>query len=112
MHPRAYQIHAQDNVATLLDDALAGPVSLLGEAGSGLVVEAIEPVARAHKIALANLAPGEIVMKYGVPIGRATQPIARGAWVHLHNLASALDERSSSLDVHTGAPTDTAAAYA
>jgi altronate dehydratase small subunit len=111
MHPRAYQIHAQDNVATLLDDASPGPVGLLGAAGAGAAVEAIEPVARAHKIALAHLRPGEVVTKYGVPIGRAIQPIARGAWVHLHNLASALDERSSSLDVHTGAPTDTAAAY-
>ena len=111
MHPRAYQIHAQDNVATLLDDAPAGPVRLLGAVGPSATVQAIEPVARAHKIALADLAQGEAVVKYGVPIGRATRPIPRGAWVHLHNLASALDERSSSLDLHTGAPTDTAAAY-
>jgi len=98
-------------VATLLDDAPAGLVGLLGAAPAGATVAAIEPVARDHKMALADLAAGEAVVKYGVPIGRATRPIARGAWVHLHNLASALDERSSSLDVHTGAPTDTAAAY-
>lgn len=111
MHPRAYQIHAQDNVATLLDDAPAGPVQLLGAVVPGATVQATEPVARAHKIALSDLAEGQTVVKYGVPIGRATRPIRRGAWVHLHNLASLLDERSSSLDLHTGAPTDTAAAY-
>ena len=98
-------------MATLLDDAPAGPVRLLGAVGPSATVEAIEPVARAHKIALADLAEGEAVVKYGVPIGRATRPIPCGTWVHLHNLASALDERSSSLDLHTGAPTDTAAAY-
>ena len=98
-------------MATLLDDAPAGPVALLGAVGAVTAVVATESVARAHKIALADLAQGEAVVKYGVPIGRATRPIPRGAWVHLHNLASALDERSSSLDLHTGAPTDTAAAY-
>jgi len=111
VHPRAYQIHGQDHVATLLDDAAAGPVTLLGAAQPGATVVATEPVARAHKIALADLAAGQTVLKYGVPIGRATRPIARGAWVHLHNLASLLDERSSSLELHTGAPTDTATAY-
>lgn len=98
-------------MATLLDDAPSGPVALLGAVGAGAAFTATEPVARAHKIALANLSVGEAVVKYGVPIGRATRPITRGAWVHLHNLASTLDERSSSLDLHTGAPTDTAAAY-
>ena len=111
MHPRAYQIHPQDQVATLLDDAAAGPVTLLGAARPEATVIATEPVARAHKIALADLAPGQTVLKYGVPIGRATRAIPRGAWVHLHNLASLLDERSSSLELHTGAPTDTATAY-
>ncbi len=111
MQPRAFQIHARDNVATLLDDAPAGSVALWGAAPPGAQATAQEAIERGHKIALAELTPGEPVIKYGVRIGVATRPIARGAWVHLHNLASALDERSSSLDVHTGAPTDTASAY-
>jgi altronate dehydratase small subunit len=51
---------------------------------------------------------GGAVVKYGVRIGHATQAIQRGAWVHLHNLASDFDERSGTLDLHSGAPTDTA----
>jgi len=51
------------------------------------------------------------VVKFGARIGRATRPIAAGEWVHLHNLASDLDERSGSLDLHTGAPGDNASAY-
>jgi len=41
-----------------------------------------------HKIARRALAVGELVMKYGAPIGAVTAPTARGEHVHLHNLAS------------------------
>ena len=108
--PRAFRLHSADNVATLIDDAPPGPVECLGAGNAGPLV-AHEPVAHGHKIALANLVPGDAVMKFGVRIGHATQPIARGAWVHLHNLASDLDARSGTLDLHTGAPTDTSSAY-
>ena len=47
------------------------------------------------------------MIKYGFPIGHATQPIRAGDWVHLHNCASNYDSRSSTLDVHSGATTDT-----
>ena len=109
--PRCFQINSSDNVATLLDDAQAGPVSLLGSEENGGNLAALEPMGRGHKIALVDLAQGAAVVKFGARIGHATQPIRRGAWVHLHNLASDLDQRSGHLDLHTGAPTDTAAAY-
>lgn len=41
-------------------------------------------------IALADLAPGEVVCRYGEAIGRATAGIAPGDHVHTHNLATAL----------------------
>ena len=107
--PRAFQVQAEDNVATLMDDAAAGPVDILGASKS--TVMASEKIARGHKIALKDIAANEAVIKFGVRIGHATQPIPRGAWVHLHNLASDLDERSGTLDLHSGAPTDTSSAY-
>lgn len=65
------RIHPADNVAVILTDN--------------------NPIApRGHKIALRNIAKGEPVVKYGFPIGRATQNIAEGEWVHSHNLATAL----------------------
>src|SRR6266516_3056737 len=106
MMTRAFQVQPQDNVATLLDDAVAGPIELVGGAASQLI-QLLEPVKLGHKVALANLRPGDAVVKLGVPIGHATKAIERGSWVHLHNLASDLDERSGTLDVHSGAPTDT-----
>jgi len=105
---RCFQIHARDNVATLLDDA-EGMVKVVGPQPQELLL--LEPIALGHKAALQDIRAGEPVIKYGVRIGHATRDIARGAWVHLHNLASDLDERSGSLDLHSGAPTDTEAAY-
>ena len=40
-------------------------------------------------------------------IGRATTDIPAGSWVHLHVMCSVYDQRSSHLDVRTGAPKDT-----
>jgi altronate dehydratase small subunit len=115
MASRCFQIHSADNVATALDDVPAGPVQWLGEAtlksAQSPILAARESIARGHKIALTDIATGAAVVKFGVRIGHATQPIARGAWVHLHNLASDLDVRSGTLDLHSGAPTDTASAY-
>ena len=106
--PRCFQINASDNVATLLEDA-DGLVEVLGPARQQLRLS--EPIALGHKVAVKDIPAGAPVVKYGVPIGRATRTIGRGAWVHLHNLASDLDERSATLDLHSGVPTDTAAAY-
>ena len=109
MIPRAFQIQPQDNVATLLDDAEPGPVEVIGAVREKVV--AGERILRSHKIALREIAANEAVIKYGVRIGHATQAIKKGAWIHLHNLASDLDERSGTLDLHSGAPTDTTSAY-
>ena len=105
MNPRSFQIRPEDNVATLIDDAEAGVVDVLGATRGQLATT--EKINVGHKIALRDIAAGEPIIKYGVRMGHATKPIPRGAWVHLHNLASDMDERSNTLDVHSGAPTDT-----
>lgn len=112
MNTRAFRIHASDNVATLLDDATAGPLQLLGAGAPDSALTAREAIARGHKISLADLPAGAAVVKFGVRIGHTTQPVPRGAWVHLHNLASDLDERSTRLDLQTGVSPDNASAYA
>lgn len=99
-------VHRDDNVATLLEDAAPGPISLLGDTSLNEAV-AIETVSRGHKIALVPLPVGAAVVKFGVAIGHASCEIPAGAWVHTHNCASLLDARSATLDRHTGAPTDT-----
>jgi altronate hydrolase len=49
-------------------------------------VEATEPIRQYHKVALEDIGEGEPVYKYGQIIGYATAPIAKGAWIHTHNL--------------------------
>ena len=43
-----------------------------------------------HKYALRAIAAHENVIKYGMPIGHATQAIVAGEHVHTHNLATNL----------------------
>lgn len=106
---RAFRIHESDNVATLLDNAEPGAV--VGYSDDAAAITVHETIPAAHKLALTGIPEGGTILKYGWPIGRATRAIARGEWVHLHNIASNYDERSSTLDVHTGSPTDTVNAY-
>ena len=102
----AFVIHRDDNVATLLSDTAAGAeVLLLGEAEGGRLVAA-DKVAEGHKIALMEIRSGDPVTKYGAIIGIATRQISPGCWVHLHNCRSRVDDRSSTLDVETGASTE------
>ena len=102
----AFQIDFSDNVATALDVLKPGMVTLRGDAGEP-EIEAVTEVPMGHKIALRDICAGEDIVKYGVVIGRATEAIPKGSWVHLHNIRSVYDERSSHLDAVTGAPKDT-----
>ena len=103
--PVAFQINADDNVATLLEPIQSGPVLVRGVSGEEQIA-AREPIENGHKIAIAPIAAGADVIKFGVVIGAATRAIELGEWVHLHNCRSRLDERSNAFDIHTGAPQD------
>ncbi len=78
----ALLIDARDDVATMLDDAVAG------ERAAGVILT--DPVSRGHKLALRAIDAGEPVHKFGYPIGRATRPIRAGEHVHQHNVATML----------------------
>lgn len=61
--------------------------------GEPFTVEGVEMVAAqdlplGHKIARRAIAGGDKILKYGAPIGVATEAIAMGAHVHVHNLRS------------------------
>lgn len=44
-----------------------------------------------HKMALKKMKKGTPVIKYGFPIGHATEDIEVGEWVHTHNMATNLE---------------------
>ncbi len=80
--PDFIHIHPDDNVAVALRPIPAGTVF----AG----VTAAQDIPQGHKMALAPMAEGEQVMKYGFSIGHATAPIQVGHWVHTHNMKTNL----------------------
>jgi len=77
-------ITPRDNVATALEALAAGQVIDANDQR----VTVMEPIASGHKVALTAIRSGELVVKYGSPIGTATTDIAAGAHVHVHNVAS------------------------
>ncbi|GAC1464978.1 MAG: altronate dehydratase family protein [Isosphaeraceae bacterium] len=86
---RAVLLRGDDNVAVAARPIPRGFVVEIGDHA----VEALEPVALGHKVALVDIAPGEPVRKYGQIIGFASKAIAAGAWVHVHNVKADLFER-------------------
>jgi len=104
----AFQVHASDNVATLLGEVAAGAqLEIVGPAGKH-DLNVHEKIELGHKVAITGIHEGEPVVKFGIVIGIAMRPIEPGEWVHLHNCRSQLDERSGHFDVHTGEPGDNA----
>ena len=51
-----------------------------------VTIRAQDPIPLGHKIALAEIAADESIIKYGHAIGRATAPIGKGHHVHVHNV--------------------------
>ncbi len=49
-------------------------------------IEARQDIPIGHKVALANLNPGDTVLKYGVDVGKVVAPIKAGEHAHVHNI--------------------------
>ena len=87
---RTLKLQQQDNVATAMEDIAAGETAGVYDLAGALLerLPAGQDIPAGHKIALGAMQPGELDYKYGQVIGRVSQPIARGDWVHTHNLES------------------------
>jgi 3-hydroxyacyl-CoA dehydrogenase len=83
---RSLLLDEGDSVAVVIQDVRAGDeIQVTGRDA----VRARVDIPAGHKVSLHELGPGEVVLKYGEPIGVASQSIAVGDHVHVHNLASA-----------------------
>ncbi|WP_269716479.1 UxaA family hydrolase [Caulobacter sp. NIBR2454] len=92
-----HHVDSRDHVAMALRDLVSGETLTLGD--RAITVRADIP--KGHKIAVREAAIGEDVCKYGWPIGRATQAIAVGDHVHIHNVETKL----SDVETYTYQPT-------
>ncbi len=79
---RALQVDANDNVAVVAQAVAAGDTVRVGD----MEMTAKEDITIGHKIALCDIPAGEMVKKYGVPIGRASRDIQKGCHVHTQNI--------------------------
>ena len=80
-------IDSRDTVGVALADLAAGtPITFADMNGQRIV--ACEAIPFGHKVALAPIAKGEHVIKYGASIGVADRDILPGEHVHVHNLKS------------------------
>ncbi len=84
---RALILHRRDNVATVTEDVAAGDRIAAALERDVHLVEAQERIPFGFKVALTDIPRGATVYKYGEPIGTASQPIATGQLVHIHNVA-------------------------
>lgn len=79
-HRDTVKLNPVDNVVIALRELEVGTQPF------GLSVPLVASIARGHKIAVAPIAAGENVIRYGQIIGPAKTEIAPGEHVHVHNL--------------------------
>jgi len=78
----AWRVDPADNVAVAAQAVKAGDVLNVG----GIDVIAVSDMPVGHKLALCDIPKGTMVIKYGVPIGKASEDIHTGDYVHTHNV--------------------------
>ena len=81
---RLLLLRAEDNVL-IATSRIRGEETVMLE-GTPVVLSTDLPIG--HKLARRAISAGEKVLKYGAPIGSATEDINAGAHVHVHNLKS------------------------
>ncbi|GAB7205716.1 altronate dehydratase family protein [Dickeya oryzae] len=82
------KIHSLDNVAVALRDLAQDETVSVGDVTLALP----QAVARGHKFALKAIASGEMIVKYGLPIGHALAAIAAGEHIHSQNAKTNLSD--------------------
>ena len=91
-------IKQEDNVAVAVHDLTAGTVIESG-------VTTRDPIPQAHKIALRDIPAGGAIVRYGVVLGHAKNPIPAGSWINEHMLnlpeSPALDDMPWGTDLKT-----------
>lgn len=85
---RWLKINAKDNVCVALDRLSAGEMLII----DGDEIRLVGDIENGHKFAIRPLKSGEVVLKYGYPIGYALTDIAMGEHVHNHNLKTTLQD--------------------
>ncbi|MDO7788308.1 UxaA family hydrolase [Desulforamulus aquiferis] len=78
----------QDMVGVAVADIKTGEavIGKIQDSDKTVEIKSVSDIPLGHKIALRDMAAGERVIKYHVPIGKTVQAIKVGEHVHTHNL--------------------------
>jgi altronate dehydratase small subunit len=87
---RALMMNHKDNVATALEKLEGGVPSMVILPSQEVFKELIplKAIPSGHKLAVKKIRKDDQVLKYGQVIGNASQDIAPGDHVHVHNVMS------------------------
>ncbi len=88
MARKAMLLDAKDNVATAVVELKAGEAVNVSLGELSIEVRLREDIPFGHKYALRDIAVGEEILKFGMPIGKALSSIKAGEWVSIHNCRS------------------------
>ena len=86
------KINDNDNVVVALQTIPAGEAISVEVDGTTQEISAAEEIPAGHKMAIAPIAKGGEVIKYGYRIGNAKEDIQVGRWIHTHNVGTALGD--------------------
>ena len=80
---------ANDSVAVVVVEGVMAGTAMTGwvmDDDRLIRLQAQQDIPIGHKVALADMALGDTVLKYGVDIGRVVAPIKAGEHAHVHNI--------------------------
>lgn len=86
------KIHEKDNVVVALNAIPRGEIITVEVSGQSRQITALEEIPAGHKMAVCEIPAGGEVIKYGYRIGNAKEDIREGAWIHTHNVGTALGD--------------------
>ncbi len=87
--PQLLVHNPRDNVGVVVVEGLKSGTDMLcvvTENDSSFRLTARADVPIGHKIALADLKPGDTAIKYGEDVGKIVASVEKGGHVHIHNL--------------------------
>lgn len=86
------KINDNDNVVVALNAIPQGETVTVQVSGHESRIAAREEIPAGHKMAVCDIPAGGEVIKYGYRIGNAKEDIPAGAWIHTHNVGTALGD--------------------
>ncbi len=86
------KINDNDKVVVALKPIPAGESIQVEVQGEVKTITALEEIPAGHKMAICDIPEGGEVIKYGYRIGNAKEEIKTGAWIHTHNVKTALGD--------------------